>query len=78
MEAEIKLSNTAITVILIIAAFIVSIGIYSAGIIPLMEERRYIKMEMKRADSEQEYRYWKRELRGVYMRRFPFVRHFVK
>ncbi len=56
---------TAPFVILCIAAFYVNI------VRPFLENRRYIKAEMHRAYNESEYRYWKRELKKLYISQIP-------
>ena len=42
---------------------------------PFMEERDYIKMEMRRSDEE-EYYYWKKELRRLYLSHIPIIGRF--
>ncbi len=38
----------------------------------LLEERRYLKIEMNRSYEVQEFQYWKRKLRLVYIAHIPF------
>ena len=47
--------------------FFVLLALYFKFIVPLVKEREYVKMEMRRSYSEDEYRFWKRELRRVYL-----------
>lgn len=41
------------------------------------KERDYIKMEIGRSFEEEEYLYWKRELRILYISAIPIVRDIV-
>ena len=45
---------------------------------PLLEKRRYLKMEMHRARSENEYHHWQKELRKLYLKSIPVVRWFIE
>ena len=57
----------AVTFIILIVAKIVAYFRRSG------ENARYYKMEMRRASSENEYRFWRRELRCHYLCMLPFV-----
>ena len=57
-------------VLLIIAAFWTNI------VKPFLKEKRYIKMEMGRSDEE-EYEYWKSELKKLYIWHIPLVGPFI-
>lgn len=46
--------------------------------VPFINNRKYIKMELSRADSEGEYRHWKREMRRLYADAMPVLRLFMK
>ncbi len=54
----------------------VLLALYFNFIAPLVKEREYVKMEMRRSYSEDEYRFWKRELRRVYLRHIPIIGRF--
>ena len=56
--------------------FFVLLALYFNLIVPLVKEREYVKMEMRRSYSEDEYRFWKRELRRVYLRHIPIIGRF--
>lgn len=45
---------------------------------PFIQNRRYIQMELERAESEHEYRHWKREMRRLWADAMPFLRMFMK
>ena len=64
-------------VIVVIAAFII-LAIFVNVIYPIIEDREYIKMEMKQSYSKEEYRYWKRELRYLYLRSIPLIGRFFR
>ena len=46
--------------------------------IPFKKQRDYIKMEMKRSLEEQEYRYWRRELKKLYLQAIPLIGKFFR
>lgn len=46
--------------------------------LPFKEERDYIKMEMERSYEEEEYRYWRRELKCLYLRSIPIIGRFFR
>ena len=56
--------------------FFVLLALYFNFIVPFVKEREYVKMEMRRSYSEDEYRFWKRELRRVYLRHIPIIGRF--
>lgn len=41
-------------------------------------ERDYIKMEMERAFEEEEYLYWKRQLKRLYLSQIPIIGRFFR
>ena len=50
-----------------------------AGIISVFDaEYRYIKMEMERASSENEYLYWRAELKKLRLASIPIIGRFIK
>lgn len=63
--------------VVLIIAFIV-LYLYVDIFIPFNEERQYIKMEIKRSCSKQEYKYWKKEMKKLYRKSIPIIRWFVK
>lgn len=63
--------------IVLIIAFIV-LSLYVELFIPFNEERQYIKMEINRSCSKQEYKYWKKEMKKLYLKSIPIIRWFVK
>ena len=64
-------------VAIIIGCFIV-VALFVNFIIPFKEERDYIKMEMERSYEEEEYRYWRRELKYLYLRSIPLIGRFFR
>lgn len=48
-------------------------AVYMNIIRPFSEGRRYIKAEIHRAYNESEYRYWKRELKKLYISQIPIL-----
>ena len=57
--------------------FYVLIAFIMGVVVPFNETREFIKMEMNRA-SGRKYRYWKKELRNLYLSHIPIVRWFVR
>ena len=54
----------------------VLLALYFNIVLPFIKDREYVKMEMRRSYSEDEYRFWKRELRRVYLRHIPIIGRF--
>ena len=64
-------------VLLILAFFITIMTItWINKIVPFLEEREYIKMEMQHSFDEGEYHYWKRELKQLYLQAIPLIGRF--
>ena len=66
-----------IIVAMIIGAFLI-VALFVNFFIPFKEERDYIKMEMARSFEEEEYRYWRRELKYLYLRSIPLIGRFFR
>lgn len=66
-----------IVIVAIFIGFLVFMAFYINCYLPFREERDYIKMEMNRSVSENEYRYWKRALIMFYTSKIPLVRSIV-
>jgi len=64
-------------VAIIIGSFII-IALFVNFFIPFKEERDYIKMEMDRSYEEEEYFYWGRELKYLYLRSIPLLGRFFR
>jgi len=64
-------------VAIIIGSFII-IALFVNFFIPFKEERDYIKMEMDRSYEEEEYLYWRRELKYLYLRSIPLLGRFFR
>lgn len=62
--------------VVIIGSFVV-LAFFINVVMPFMKERDYIKMEMQRSDDE-EYYYWKRELRRLYLSHIPIIGRFFR
>ncbi len=66
-----------IAIVAVIIGFLLFLAFFINSYIPFKEERDYIKMEMERSFDENEYRYWKRELKMLYISKIPIVRSIV-
>ena len=63
----------ALLVILAIPFILLFIAVFWMNIVkPFLKEKEYIKMEMGRS-NEEEYQYWKRELKKLYIWHIPLV-----
>lgn len=62
----------------IIIGFFIILALVINFFIPFKEERDYIKMEMERSYEEDEYRYWRRELKYLYLRSIPLIGRFFR
>ncbi len=51
---------------------IIAVGIYWKVVLPFMKEREYILTELERAYDD-EYNYWERRLKRLYIRSIPLV-----
>ncbi len=60
-------------IVLIAIAFLLTIFKVVQFFIVFNREKRYFKIEMRRASDYDEYRYWRRELRCLYLCLIPFV-----
>ena len=65
-------------IILIIIGFFLLLAFFINIFLMFSEERNYIKMEMSRSLDDEEYRYWKKELRLLYLRSIPIVGMFFR
>ena len=69
-------------ILIVIIAVIIGIFIFLVFFInsylPFKEERHYIKMEMDRSYEEDEHRYWRRELKYLYLRSIPLIGRFFR
>ena len=62
---------------MIIGALLIAV-LFVNFFIPFKDERDYIKMEMARSYEEDEYRYWRRELKHLYLRSIPLIGRFFR
>ncbi len=70
--------DVTLFIAILVILFFAIVAVYFKVILPFVYERNYIKMELKRVESEQEYYYWKRELNKIYLKYLiPFGRFFV-
>ncbi len=60
-------------IVLIVSAFLLAVFKLAKFFSDFGRERQYLLSEMRRADSRNEYRYWRRELRCHYLCLIPFV-----
>ena len=69
-------------ILIVIIAVIIGTFLFLAFFInlylPFKEERDYIKMEMERSYEEDEYLYWRRELKYLYLRSIPLLGRFFR
>lgn len=65
--------NTITLLFLIPILFLAILALYFNVIKPFSEDKAYIKMEIQRAFDESEYRYWKREMKKLYISYIPIL-----
>ena len=64
------------TLTYIIAFFIIVIFgalFYANVVLPFKSAKSYIEMELSRAFNDEQRRYWKRQLRNLYVERIPII-----
>lgn len=65
-------NDTFIYILLFAPLVLLLIGVfYTEVLIPFLKKRNYIKREIARAYSKGEYRYWKSELKKLYISLIP-------
>ena len=73
-NTDVLLNEDSLLFIAAIIAVVYTISVLCVKVfIPFKKQRDYIKMEMKRSDEEQEYRYWRNELKKLYLQAIPLV-----
>lgn len=65
--------STLILTIIVVAA----VYIYFCIALPIIDKRGYLVMEIKRACTEKEKRYWQTELKRLYLKNIPILKWFV-
>ena len=58
---------------IMLLGFIFIIAVWFNIVMPFLDMRQYIKAEIKRSLDEDEYRYWKSELRDLYIEHIPIA-----
>ena len=61
-----------------IIGFFVILAFFINFFLPFKKERDYIKIEMERSYEEDEHRYWRRELKYLYLRSIPLIGRFFR
>ena len=64
-------------IIFFIALFFI-VAFYASVIRPFMNSRHYIKKELQRACGKEEYLYWKRELKKLYITLIPIFGRIIE
>lgn len=73
-----NLENTFLMFILmVIILFLAALVFYFKVVVPFVETRNYIKMEMKRSGVKHR-RYWKKKLRKHYISHIPVIGRFFR
>lgn len=66
-------SAVILLIVLVVSAFLILVAKLAEFLTRFNRETKYIIMEINRATDSDEYRYWRRELRCLYLRLIPFV-----
>ena len=75
MKNTYAFSQDIIIIIIIVAILLclIGVGIWLSFLRPFMDKRAYIIMEMKRSSSINEYKYWKKQLKKLYLGSIPII-----
>lgn len=68
---------TLLTFLVIFILFVVIMIYYFNVVVPFLDKRRYIKMEMNRSDGN-EYLRWKSKLKNHYLEHIPLFGRFIR
>ena len=52
--------------------------LYVEHFVPFMNTYKYIQMEINRSYTQEEYDYWKNEMKRLYLKNIPVIRWFIK
>lgn len=77
MENTDSIVNVVLILIFLIILLLLMIAFVLNVIMPLIKDRRYIKMEMQRSEGE-EYEYWEKELKKLYRYYIPLIGRFIR
>lgn len=69
--------DTGFAIFTVLIIFFIFIAFFIKSYLPFKEDRDYIKAEMARSHGKEEYLYWKRELKMLYIRKIPIIRSFA-
>ncbi len=72
-ETTVTDTGVLLTIIIIAVSLLCIFSFIFKVIVPFCDDRNYIKMEMQRSYDEGEYRYWKRELKRLYISHIPII-----
>ncbi len=69
--------TTLTYIIAFIIIVILGTLLYANVILPFKSAKAYIEMELSRAFNDEQHRYWKRQLRNLYVVRIPIIGRFL-
>lgn len=72
------IDETLLAIVAVIIGFLLFFAFFINSYLPFKDERDYIKMEMERSFEEEEYLYWKRELKMLYISKIPIAGCYVQ
>lgn len=74
------LSETIDIIVILIIVVIIPFAVFVAAnvVVPFLDERAYLKMEIKRSSNENEADYYKKRLKNLYLQHIPFIGLFIK
>lgn len=70
--------ETGFAIFTVLIILFIFIAFFMNSYLLFKNKRDYIKMEMERSFEEEEYLYWKRELKMLYIRKIPIIRSFAR
>lgn len=74
------LSETIDIIVILVIVVLIPFAVFVAAnvVVPFLDERAYLKMEIKRSTNQNEAAYYKKRLKYLYLRHIPFIGLFIK
>ncbi len=74
------LSETIDIIVVLVIVVLIPFAVFVASnvVVPFLDERAYLKMEIKRSTNENEADYYKKRLKILYLQHIPFIGLFIK
>lgn len=63
---------------IVLVVGIIILCLYIEHYIPFKNTREYIQMEISRSYTQEEYEFWKNEMKKLYIKSIPIIRWIIK